>query len=94
MTVNFINAAITSVIQQHATAQGTLITMALCACNADGEYESAQDRWKKFFPNYAKLIVDYSSYPGKPTGMQVSGVARGRPLPAPPRIPQRSPAPG
>jgi hypothetical protein len=75
MTVNFNTAGVTSVVQQHVTAKGTTITMGFCACNADGEYESAENRWKKFFPNHAKLIVNFSSYPGKPTGLQVSGVA-------------------
>jgi hypothetical protein len=74
MTVNFQSATIRAVMQNHATARSTQVTVGFCACNANGEYESAQDRWKKFFPNYAKLIVDYSNYPGRPTGLQVSGV--------------------
>jgi hypothetical protein len=74
MPVNFQHSTIRAVLQNHASAQSTLITVGFCAYNANGEYESSQDRWKKFFPNHAKLIVDYSSYPGKPTEPHVAGV--------------------
>lgn len=75
MTVNFINGNVTSLIQQHATNNWTTVTVGFCACNANGEYESATDRWKKFFPANAKLITDVDAKPGKPSSLQVNGVA-------------------
>nr|MDT0661118.1 LamG domain-containing protein [Micromonospora sp. DSM 115978] len=75
MTVNFINNAVTDLMQRAADNKANSVTVGFCACNADGEYESDVERWKKFFPADAKLVVDYSSYPGKPGSQQVSGVA-------------------
>ncbi|MFI0797152.1 LamG domain-containing protein [Micromonospora rubida] len=75
MTVNFESAAITTKIQDHAANSAPYITLALCACAAGGSGETTQDRWKKFFPNSVKLIVDYSSYPGQPYGLQTTGAA-------------------
>ncbi|MFG3419262.1 LamG-like jellyroll fold domain-containing protein [Micromonospora sp. NPDC048063] len=76
MTVNFTGSAVTSVIQSHATSNATNITFGFCACSAtDGSGESTTDRWKKFFPNNAKLIVDYDNIPGKPSSLQAAGVA-------------------
>jgi hypothetical protein len=76
MTVNFISPNIITSLQQQATNQATGITVGLCACDANGSSnESIQERWKKFWPGNAKLIVDYSSYPGKPHSLQVAGVA-------------------
>ncbi|AGZ46088.1 LamG domain-containing protein [Actinoplanes friuliensis] len=65
---------VTNKIQAIAKAGSTTVTMGFCACNADGDYESSADRWKKFFPNKAKLIVDYDSKPGKPFNLKISGV--------------------
>ncbi|MGW4500462.1 LamG domain-containing protein [Micromonospora sp. NPDC004336] len=76
MTVNFTGSAVTSVIQTHATSNATNITFAFCACSAtDGSGESTTDRWKKFFPSNAKLVVDYDNIPGKPSSLQAAGVA-------------------
>ncbi|MFI7662892.1 LamG-like jellyroll fold domain-containing protein [Micromonospora parva] len=75
MTVNFQHGNVTSLIRRGATNKWKYVTIGFCACNADGDYESTQDRWKRFFPGNAKLIVDYDSYPGKPTALQVAGVA-------------------
>ncbi|MET0492968.1 MAG: LamG domain-containing protein [Actinoplanes sp.] len=65
---------VTNKIQAVAKAGSGTVTMGFCACNADGDYESSWDRWKKFFPNKAKLIVDYDNKPGKPTNLKIGGV--------------------
>ncbi|MFG3704808.1 LamG-like jellyroll fold domain-containing protein [Micromonospora sp. NPDC047670] len=76
MTVNFTGSAVTSVIQSHATSNATNITFAFCACSAtDGSGESTTDRWKKFWPSNAKLVVDYDNIPGQPHSLQAGGVA-------------------
>ncbi|WP_433391979.1 LamG domain-containing protein [Micromonospora sp. KLBMP9576] len=76
MTVNFTGSAVTSVIQSHATSNATNITFAFCACSAtSGSGESTTDRYKKFFPNNAKLVVDFDNIPGKPHSLQAAGVA-------------------
>ncbi|WP_245724601.1 LamG domain-containing protein [Micromonospora citrea] len=76
MTVNFTGSAVTSVIQTHATNNWTNITLAFCACSGtDGSGESTTDRWKKFWPASAKLVVDFDSVPGAPRNLQAQGVA-------------------
>ncbi|MFU8854671.1 LamG domain-containing protein [Micromonospora sp. SL1-18] len=75
MTMNFEGSTVTGQVQTAATNSWNTITVGFCACNDLGEYESSQDRWKKFYPDKAKLVVDYDSVPGKPTGLQVAGVA-------------------
>jgi hypothetical protein len=75
MWVNFIHSTVTSTVNDHARGRAPTITIGFCACNADNEYESTQNRWKKFFPNNAKLIANVSSFPGQPRDPQVSGVA-------------------
>ncbi|WP_199510606.1 LamG domain-containing protein [Nucisporomicrobium flavum] len=64
---------VTNKLQSIAKNGTSTVTMGFCACNADGDYESSWDRWKKFFPSKAKLIVDYASPPGKPTKLKISG---------------------
>ncbi|MBF9127996.1 LamG domain-containing protein [Plantactinospora sp. S1510] len=72
--VNFESGLITTAIQNHAEVKAPNITMGFCACSdTAGTGESTGNRWKKFFPNNAKLIVDYSSYPGKPHSLQAAG---------------------
>ncbi|WP_412748236.1 LamG-like jellyroll fold domain-containing protein [Krasilnikovia sp. M28-CT-15] len=39
---------------------------ALCACNDSGEYETSQDRWKKFYTDKTYLIVKYDKPPNAP----------------------------
>ena len=39
---------------------------ALCACNSAGDYESAQDRWKKFFTGSTYLVLTYDKVPNAP----------------------------
>ncbi|MCO8277488.1 LamG domain-containing protein [Actinoplanes sp. TRM 88003] len=75
MDMNFIGGDVTSLVQSAATSGWTSLTMGFCACNENLDYESERDRWKKFFPNEAKLVVDYDSPPGKPTNLQVAGIA-------------------
>lgn len=41
----------------------------LCACNSKGEWESAQDRWKKFFPDQTYLVATYDLPPVPPVGL-------------------------
>ncbi len=75
MIMNFTGDPVTSQVQTAATDNWTSMTVGFCACNAAGQYETSTDRWKKFFPNDAKLIVDYDSVPAQPTGLQVAGIA-------------------
>ncbi|MFE0589992.1 LamG-like jellyroll fold domain-containing protein [Micromonospora echinospora] len=76
MTVNFTGSAVTSVLHTHTTSNATNITFGFCACSStSGSGETTTDRWKKFFPGNAKLVVDYDSIPGKPHSLQVAGVA-------------------
>ncbi|MEU7960238.1 LamG domain-containing protein [Micromonospora humida] len=76
MTVNFTGSSVTSLIQTHATNNYSNVTLGFCACSGtDGSGESTTDRWKKFWPNSAKLVVDYDSVPGAPYSLQTSGVA-------------------
>ncbi|WP_052745049.1 LamG domain-containing protein [Micromonospora sp. HK10] len=75
MTMNFTGSGVKSQVQAAATGSWSTLTVGFCACNPEGQYETAQDRWKKFTPGKAKLIVDYDSRPGKPTNFQIAGVA-------------------
>lgn len=75
MTVNFDGASVTSKVQQAATSGWTTLTVGFCACNSAGEYETSQDRWKKYLPGNAKLFVDYDTVPTAPTALMAAGVA-------------------
>jgi hypothetical protein len=75
MVMNFTGSAVTTKIQEAATKNWNAITLGFCACNQNGDYEREKDRWMKYFPNRAKLVVDYDSKPGKPGALQVAGVA-------------------
>ncbi|MFG1654361.1 LamG-like jellyroll fold domain-containing protein [Micromonospora sp. NPDC049275] len=75
MYMNFSGSNVTTQTQTAATGGWPSLTVGFCACNDAGQYETSQDRWKKFYPGSAKLVVDYDSIPGKPTGLQVAGVA-------------------
>lgn len=74
MTMNFTGSTVTSQVQTAADSWPSL-TVGFSARDSDGTDESTQDRWKKFYPANAKLVVDYDSVPGEPTGLQVAGVA-------------------
>lgn len=75
MIMNFDGGTVTSQVQAAANGNWNSITVGFCACNGEGEWEDAQDRWKKFFPGEARLIVDYDAKPTAPTDLQVAGVA-------------------
>ena len=77
MIMNFRGANTTNQVQAAANGNWNSITVGFTARAADGSGESTQGRWKKFYPNDAKLIVDYDSKPGAPHSLQVAGVACG-----------------
>ncbi|MET8367121.1 hypothetical protein ACFYPH_14145 [Micromonospora sp. NPDC005252] len=59
-----------------AAAHQTSITYGLCACSdSSGTGESTVDRWKKFDPSTARLVVDYDTAPSQPTALQAGGAA-------------------
>ncbi|MBB5868103.1 hypothetical protein F4553_001482 [Allocatelliglobosispora scoriae] len=71
---NFTGPNVTYAINAHAAASATNITIGFVA-GANATWEAIQDRWKRWLPGNAVLVVDFSSYPGQPTGLQVAGVA-------------------
>ncbi|WP_408631024.1 LamG-like jellyroll fold domain-containing protein [Micromonospora inositola] len=75
MIMNFSGTTVTSQVQAAATGNWNTFTVGFTARAADGSGESTQDRWKKFHPGDAKLIVDYDTKPGAPNGLQVAQVA-------------------
>jgi len=75
MIMNFTGSSVTSQVQLGANERWNTITVGFTARDSEGKGESTQARWKKFFPNDAKLIVDYDSKPGKPINLQIAGIA-------------------
>ncbi|MEV8504597.1 LamG domain-containing protein [Actinoplanes sp. NPDC051475] len=75
MIVNFTGSAVTSLLGGVASKGSSTVTVGFSAGNEDHEYETAKERWKKFFPSNAKLIADVDAEPGKPYSLQVSGIA-------------------
>ncbi|MER5334875.1 hypothetical protein [Micromonospora sp. NPDC002717] len=76
MTVNFTGSGVTAGLSSALTSGMTAITYGFCACSdSSGTGESTLDRWKKFIPANAKLVVDYDSLPGQPTALEVGGQA-------------------
>ncbi|WP_431729772.1 LamG domain-containing protein [Verrucosispora sp. TAA-831] len=75
MPMNFESGTFLTQVRTAADDEWNSITVGFSARDADGTDESAQGRWKKFAPGKAKLVVDYDSKPGKPTGLQVARVA-------------------
>ncbi len=75
MTMNFTGSSVTQLVGNAATGNWNTVTMGFTARASDGSGESVQDRWKKFFPDKAKLVVDYDTKPGAPHSLQVAGVA-------------------
>ncbi|WBB91392.1 LamG-like jellyroll fold domain-containing protein [Verrucosispora sp. WMMC514] len=53
-------------VQDRATANATTYTVGLCACNSDGDHESTQSRWKKFFTGHTYLVATYDKKPNPP----------------------------
>ncbi|MEU4240867.1 LamG-like jellyroll fold domain-containing protein [Actinoplanes sp. NPDC026619] len=77
MYMNFDGAAVTQFLQDAADGGWSALTVGFTARAADGSGESTQGRWKKFYPNDAKLFVDYDTPPGTPTNLQAAGVVCG-----------------
>ncbi|WJK40206.1 LamG domain-containing protein [Solwaraspora sp. WMMA2056] len=75
--VEFGGSTLTTDVQYAVNQQWTGYTVGLCACNSSGQYESTQDRWKKFYVDQTWLIVSYNSRPGIPTELTTSSVACG-----------------
>lgn len=73
MLLTFVDGAIGAVVANAATKGSSTVTMALSAGNSSQDHESAGERWKKFFPNAAKLIAIVDAKPAKPVKLQVSG---------------------
>lgn len=68
----FEGATLTGDVRSRATANATTYTIGLCACNDQGEYEAAQDRWKKFFTGQTYLIATYDKEPNAPAPQALS----------------------
>jgi hypothetical protein len=77
MKMNFAAGPVTTLMQDVANGGYSAITVGFTARAADGSGESTQNRWKKFYPNDAKLYVDYDTPPGAPNSLQAAGVACG-----------------
>ncbi|MDW5326779.1 LamG-like jellyroll fold domain-containing protein [Plantactinospora sp. KLBMP9567] len=75
MPMNFDSSLVIDKVQDVADRRATTWTVGFSARDSNGANEGMLERWKKFVPADAKLIVDYDSRPGKPTGLQVAGVA-------------------
>ncbi|WP_239120921.1 LamG domain-containing protein [Catellatospora chokoriensis] len=75
VTVNYTGNGVRDHVRSAASGNWNLIVFGFSAgSTTGGSGESTQDRWKRFYTNKAKLIVDYDSTPGKPNALQVSGV--------------------
>ncbi|MEU4626869.1 LamG-like jellyroll fold domain-containing protein [Actinoplanes sp. NPDC023801] len=82
MIVNFpknrdTDFSISSALQAVTSRASSSFTVALSAGNASGQYETTQDRWKKFYPDKVWLTADVDAVPGKPTAMWVNGAKCG-----------------
>jgi hypothetical protein len=75
--VNFHTNTVIESVRAVARAGASTGTYVLSAVNSDVAGESVQDRWKKFFPDTARLITNIDSIPGKPTQVWVNGVKCG-----------------
>lgn len=77
MKMNFAATAVTTLAQDAAKGSWSTIAVGFTARAADGSGESTQNRWKKFYPNSARLFVDYDTPPATPNNLQTAGVACG-----------------
>lgn len=76
MWMNFSGADVTALIQSVATKGAANITVGFSAAyDIAGNGEGAAEKWKKFYLSNAKLIADIDAVPGKPSGLQVAGIA-------------------
>lgn len=60
---------------RYAVTQWHTYHVGLCACNDQGEYESSQDRWKRFETGKSYLIATYDLAPYKPVGQAFTTTA-------------------
>jgi hypothetical protein len=75
MHMNWASGALNAQLQEAADGRWGDFTIAVTARDSEHKNEGGQARWKRFFPNEAKLFVDYDSIPGLPNALQVAGVA-------------------
>ncbi|MEU4214071.1 LamG domain-containing protein [Actinoplanes sp. NPDC026623] len=83
--VSFTGTTLINDIATAAKGGWNTYAVGLCACNTSNEYESSQDRWKKFFTTTTTgghgapaLSVTFNSKPGVPANLHpYSGVACG-----------------
>ncbi|MEV6367295.1 hypothetical protein AB0L86_10420 [Micromonospora musae] len=76
MTVNFTGGSVVAGLRTAVASGSSTVTYAFCACSdASGTGEGTLDRWKKFHPDGARLVVDYDTPSGLPTGLQTGGQA-------------------
>src|SRR5262245_35058204 len=72
MPVDFTSSLVTTAVQTQATARATSITFGFCGCSTTtGTGETTQERYKKYYPNDAALVVTYNSTPTVPTALTV-----------------------
>lgn len=77
MTMRFEGSLVTSRVQTAANSGLSFLTFGFTARDASGAGESNADRWKKFVPESARLVVDYDTAPAAPASLQVGTVACG-----------------
>ncbi|MEO3819625.1 LamG-like jellyroll fold domain-containing protein [Plantactinospora sp. B24E8] len=72
MIMNFSGSGVLDALRMASDERWNTLTVGLTARASDGSGESTQDRWKKFFPNDAKLFADYDTKPGAPHSLAVA----------------------
>ncbi|GAB4053716.1 hypothetical protein GCM10028775_40550 [Catellatospora paridis] len=77
MTMRFEGSLVRSRVQVAADSAASFLTFGFTARDASGAGESSADRWKKFVPESARLVVDYDTAPAAPSALQVGTVACG-----------------
>ncbi|TDC30477.1 hypothetical protein E1211_24140 [Micromonospora sp. 15K316] len=76
MTVNFTGGSVVAGLRSAVSSGWSTVTYALCACSdASGTNEGQLDRWKRFYPGDARLVVDYDTPSGQPAGLRAGGQA-------------------
>lgn len=65
-------------VQNAANGNWNTYSVALCACNSAGQYETVTDRWKKFYvDSRTKLVVSFNTLPSGPANLATSALACG-----------------
>ncbi len=79
MLMRFKGQALTDYLNAHAVPGGwKTVTIGLCACDPNGNGESTQNLWKKFYiDSRAKFVVTYDTIPTAPAQLSTAGVACG-----------------